>query len=426
MLTNTEKYIKLRHGIKLHYYGDAGYASYENESVAYFNEQEMQCLALIDGKKTLTEIKNNYINTYKHNDSGDFIEDIDTILQKLKRKRLIVESNVPFENENSIYGEKGKYYPKDIAIELTNMCNYRCSFCYKNASGTGTFISDDNINKLDKIIRGKVKSILLTGGEPTLHPHFSTYTDLFSQYADVRIITNGSNLFNIESETIRRLKHIQFSLYGCNNQEYKRNTGAEDGFTRLSKSVELAINNNISFSIACTLKAENYKLIEDYVNAALELNANIIRIGPAEPYGREQDTFNLTLYNSNIKIFMDELLRLRKKYIKKINVALKNINIDHITNNDFSKNLSEHLNCGFGTENIVISQSGKIRACQFLPEKYFDIGDISYLKRLIDRGGFTKTFECCAKNYLKDGNAILKTEFCKSLKLFCDQYHLEY
>lgn len=49
----------------------------------------------------------------------------------------------------------------------------------------------------------------------------------------------------------------------------------------------------------------------------------------------------------------------------------------------FNESYQGLLRCGGGTSQFVISQSGKVRPCELLPESYFDIGGIEVIQQAI-------------------------------------------
>jgi organic radical activating enzyme len=84
---------------------------------------------------------------------------------------------------------------------LTNACNYDCGYCPEYLkSGQITDPknpTNEHINQfmdqlLDKHLQGRFLSVLLTGGEPTLHPMFKTIVERLGPAGYVETITNGS------------------------------------------------------------------------------------------------------------------------------------------------------------------------------------------------------------------------------------------
>lgn len=424
-LNDDTQYLKIRNGVKIFYFGTGGFADYDGDTIAHFRTYEMLILSLINGIKTINEVKEMAYAEWKFMEPGITVSKIHEQIQSLVYRGIIVVRKVPANETSVIYGQKGKYYPKDLTIELTNECNFKCNFCYKNAKFSGKYITDSIISELDSVIHDKVHSILFTGGEPTLHPKFAEYLKLFSEYAEVRMVTNGSKLFEIQSPALEKLKLIQFSMYGCNDIEYEKATGIPDGFSRLTKSVEFAIRKKIPFVISSTIKIEDMDFIEDYIKAAIRLKSAVIRIAIAEPYGRARNGYNNNLVREKTDVFLNELLRLKRVYRKHIKVGIYNINTEHFTNQNYTRNNEEHLNCGGGTETVVISQDGMLRVCEFLPEQYFNLGGIDVLKAQIE-GNFQKKQFCeCVKKYLQAGDMQSKMDSCQSLKMYYEKHMQE-
>ena len=291
----------------------------------------------------------------------------------------------------------GKYFPKEIIIELTNTCNFVCSFCYKNASAKGTFISEHIIGSLDKMIRGRVKKIMFTGGEPTIYPNFSQFVEQFSEYEQISMVTNGSELYKIERDVLKHFSMIQFSLYGSNDEEYRITTGIQDGFTRLQKSVEVVKTEGIPFTIAITISEKTMDRVDDYIMAAIRLGAKTLAIGVADPFGRGINTYLRNKeYNKKKDAFIKQLVTYKKKYQDKIVVILNNIHVEEHSDERMKKMVySNCLKCGSGVDSWVVSQEGRVRPCVYLPEKEFDIGGLDALKQYID-GEFQKEKLCQA------------------------------
>ncbi|MBN2103542.1 radical SAM protein [bacterium] len=84
-------------------------------------------------------------------------------------------------------------------IAITSRCNLHCSYCftqeiYRNESdGFGHMTLPVFKKALDFVVRSDIKQIRILGGEPTLHPQFSTFLDLALRTGrPVRIFSNGT------------------------------------------------------------------------------------------------------------------------------------------------------------------------------------------------------------------------------------------
>ncbi len=404
----------IREGIEFYYFGEGCIADYYGSSIAYLDEVDIKIILLLKKGLSTFEIDSYFNNMIDNKDC------IITKIQNLYKKGVLVRTNCGFEKELIFHGIKGCYFPKEIAIELTNTCNYKCPFCYKNAQVKGEFISDETIYKIDDTIRNNVRHILLTGGEPTIHPNYLEYIELFSTYADVHMISNGSVLFNHNPEVLRKLQRIQFSIYGCDDKEYKKMTGISDGFTRLCKSIEFAKQNGINISAGVTLCDNTIDHIESFVKIALELGFDTLRIGTADVFGRGKKLFDSNgEYEEQRDKVYDILLELKRKYRKDIYFELPNIYVKHVVDHsDINENVFRNsLCCGCGSEYLAISEKGEIRPCQMLPESWFSIGAENALIEHIKGDFHIKQLHRSAEKYYSDNDFYaLNISPCQALE----------
>ena len=409
--------ISVRKGIELYHFGDGCIADYYSNSIGYLDDLDIEILNICGRGDKKLKIVDEAARKLKV--SPETIENsIDNML------KIGVLSCCDCGNESKLvfHGEKGAFYPKEIAIELTNTCNYMCPFCYKNATRAGEFISDDTILELNRIISNRVYNILLTGGEPTIHPHYLDYILMFSEYARVHMISNGSIIFEHDPSVLKRLDVLQFSIYGCSNQEYQKMTGAQDGFTRLCKAVEFAQSNNIYIKMAVTLCDETMDHIESFVQTAVNFGVDSIRIGIADYFGRGSYLFSdPEQYEQKRLEALNQVVELKRIYRKRIKIEVPNINPSHVNKHaDLQKCIYRgSLQCGCGSEYIVVSEGGYIRPCQMLPESWFALGNIEALAEHIKGNFHLKGLSRAIQQYYKT-NRFHDRSFspCEALECF--------
>ncbi len=105
---------------------------------------------------------------------------------------------------------------KRIYIEITNVCNLKCSFCPGSGREPG-FISEENFKDTLNQIDGFTRFIYLhVKGEPLLHPQLGGLLDLCAEKNfSVNLATNGT-LIGRCSETLlksRAVRKVSFSLH---------------------------------------------------------------------------------------------------------------------------------------------------------------------------------------------------------------------
>ena len=399
MILDEEKFVRVRSKIVFYYYGKKCLADYDMKTIALLDKLDIDIILLATGKNTIKEVKKQLLINEKISDKVDGMTIITRIYRLLNKGILIIRKKKS-DVRVKIEGEYGKYYPKELVIELTNICNFRCPFCYKDALVGGKYIDEILIDSLNNIIKGKISNILLTGGEPTLHPSFLKYLEMFSDYAKVRMVSNGSQFYRYDSEALKRLSMVQFSLYGSDDVEYEKVTGEARGFYKLEKSIEVAKKRDIPFSIATTLNINTLMRAEEYIQTAIMLGAKRVNIGTADMFGRELNAHqNRTSENIDIEKFMLQLLEYKKKYQKKINVVVNNIDMVASSDKELNEKVYNRcLKCGSGIDSLVLSQDGYFRPCPELPESVFNLGGLDYLIDFIN-GNFRgdQLYQCIKK-----------------------------
>jgi len=109
---------------------------------------------------------------------------------------------------------------KSIFLFLTEQCNLACAHCYVSASPSRIVrMSDKVLGDSYSLFVEKlgVKDVRLTGGEPTLHPHFSAIAETFKAGGcRVRLISNGTILYRsrLGASLLRHVDDCWISLYG--------------------------------------------------------------------------------------------------------------------------------------------------------------------------------------------------------------------
>lgn len=139
---------------------------------------------------------------------------------------------------------------------------------------------------------------------------------------------------------------------------------------------------------------------EEYIQTAIMLGAKRVNIGTADMFGRELNAHqNRTSENIDIEKFMLQLLEYKKKYQKKINVVVNNIDMVASSDKELNEKVYNRcLKCGSGIDSLVLSQDGYFRPCLELPESVFNLGGLDYLIDFIN-GNFRgdQLYQCIKK-----------------------------
>ena len=101
---------------------------------------------------------------------------------------------------------------KKVYVEITNICNLKCSFCALNKR-TKTFLSLDDFRILLNKLSGYTEYLYFhVMGEPLMHPDINIMVDLaYKMYFKVNITTNGYLIKKVENN--KNIRQINISLH---------------------------------------------------------------------------------------------------------------------------------------------------------------------------------------------------------------------
>lgn len=129
---------------------------------------------------------------------------------------------------------------KKIYIEITNVCNYSCSFCKGNKRECG-YISVENFERVIHKIKGYTKYIYLhVLGEPLLHKNLAEIVNIANQNdMNVSITTNASLIGKCYDELLScNIRQINYSLHSL----YESNQNVEDILDNIVKFIGASKN----------------------------------------------------------------------------------------------------------------------------------------------------------------------------------------
>ena len=176
--------------------------------------------------------------------------------------------------------------PGTGSFDLTRRCNLDCIHCYLKDPGaeqaeelsTGQWLSI-----IDQITAAGCLDLLITGGEPLLHPGFADiYRHAKEKGMLVTVFSNGT-LFN---EAILDLfcdlppQLIEISLYGATEKTYETITGVAGSFNRCIKNVRAIRQRHLNLGLKTVLLTHNRHELKQMRAMARDLGVRF-RLDPA-------------------------------------------------------------------------------------------------------------------------------------------------
>ena len=156
--------------------------------------------------------------------------------------------------------------PLSGTFELTPLCNMDCKMCYVRLSrerqeAMGPLADAQRWLALGRQAReAGMLYLLLTGGEPFLHPQFRAIMEGLHQMGF--LISLNTNATLIDEETVQWLKacppvRVNVSLYGASDATYHRLCGNSRGFAEVKRAIALLLEAGISVKLNCSLTPHN-------------------------------------------------------------------------------------------------------------------------------------------------------------------------
>ena len=183
----------------------------------------------------------------------------------------------------------------NCTLELTPLCNFRCAFCYSRVSpeelkerNVSVMRFDEWKRYIDDAAQMQCMTLILTGGECTLHPDFAQiYSYAYDKGFTMSVFTNGSHITDeiFELFTQKPPFRIFITLYGNSSEIYEKVVGDGKYFSIVRKNVEALVAKNFDVVLQGTFVSDNVEDVEPLYDYAASLgcefryNADLFTLG---------------------------------------------------------------------------------------------------------------------------------------------------
>ena len=279
-------------------------------------------------------------------------------IDNLLNCRILTENEVPL---HSIKDLKSPYSFNFAWIEVTNICNLKCSHCYEEATTKcGRKMSFDIYKHIiDELELMGISKIQLIGGEPfCLGEDIFEYLDYANmKFTYIEIFTNGTL---IRDSWIDRLNcyegiHIALSLYSYDKKEHAKVTKDNCSWDLTNDTIKKLRKHGIPYRV-CNVLMDGVSIGEQ--------NTDLYRLHT------DKDVVRIT-GRANVRLLNEDLLK--KKLITKDNFTGK-------LSKEFTKRCIDGHNC-FSSK-LYFALDGTIYPC--VMERRNNYGTIDTGSRLKD------------------------------------------
>lgn len=196
-----------------------------------------------------------------------------------------------------------------VTLQLTKFCNLNCSYCYCNPITRGEVEGlqlEPLLEFIKRINNAGCSSVVLTGGEPLIHPHFAeVVAELRRLNITIALETNG---FLLDDNTLDLLNgtktHIALTLESVDpkvHDEIRKRTGSwKAAVDALSRSRSFS---SLTSQITFNLTARTVDEIGAACTLGTELGVSRIKFNPIYKIGPRGNPDNTRLYLSPTTLF---------------------------------------------------------------------------------------------------------------------------
>lgn len=269
---------------------------------------------------SLEDIEKALIERFSDVDSSLIKNDIKNFISKLSEENIVINKEISSSNFKMKYLKPANFtelwkksienkVPLKVDIELTNMCNLKCKYCYVDFNKPIDIENIDykkTIEMLDELKEMGTLFITITGGEPTLHPNFKDILKhALKNKFYVRVLTNGSALDEDEIKELNEISKngllsIDISMHSLKENIFDDFTQKQGTFRRVMKTIYMIKETAIPLSLVCNITNVNIDEIED-ISSFGERNKIEIQFNPIV-YPTINNYSNDNFYVDNIQI----------------------------------------------------------------------------------------------------------------------------
>lgn len=153
-------------------------------------------------------------------------------------------------------------------IQITRICNQKCLFC-SNPENQKTISIDTAIKQAKALVQAGYDGVILTGGEPTLHPQLIDIIRICVELGiAVRMITNGQKTANkrfLRMLMDAGLDHLHVSVHSMKEAVQTYLTGCKESLKNIRQTLRNAGALGLSCDVNTVICAQNAAHLDEGV-----------------------------------------------------------------------------------------------------------------------------------------------------------------
>lgn len=307
--------------------------------------------------------------------------------------------------------------PINGTFELTARCNFNCPMCYVHLSAEEQrrrgreLTGEEWIDVAEQAKRAGTVFLLLTGGEPTIHPDFAKiYERLSGMGFYLSMNSNGRLLEGDLLELFKRKppERLNITLYAVDNEGYEKQCGVP-AYDQVVRNIRALREAGIYVRVNLTITPANQEEMAELVVKGKELGAVIMGTTYLWPQIRVDETavgraFRPPAEEAGRAMAVYDSLRLPyEEYIARGRQLLDGIPQLAASEEDCA--IGMPMLCRAGKATYWIDWQGNMTACSMMPTPAANLLEVGFDKAWQNlRGGVAEIRlppECAACKYRK-------------------------
>ncbi|MBI2387151.1 MAG: radical SAM protein [Elusimicrobia bacterium] len=177
-------------------------------------------------------------------------------------------------------------------VRLTRYCNQRCLFCLDRHAQTGGALDLAFIRR--ELARGRkrgLRRVVLSGGEPTVHPEFVAIVGMARElgYRHIQTITNGRRMCYpgfLSAAVAAGLDEVTFSLHGHTPDLHDRLTRVPGSFVQAVSALRAALRTRgLIVSVDVVINRLNLPVLREHLDFCVGLGVGEFDLLALVPFG---------------------------------------------------------------------------------------------------------------------------------------------
>jgi radical SAM protein with 4Fe4S-binding SPASM domain len=264
-----------------------------------------------------------------------------------------------------------------LVFHITGKCNLKCKYCYASPYDAINLENEKIRQLLSDALRLGTKHVILSGGEPFLHPEICELMEYTNNIGlKVHITSNGTLIDDNNVEFLKSVDAmVTISLDGSSaeiNDPIRGNGSYQSSINAINKLVDA----NVSTSMRMTLVQDNLHDVENYIQLAMDKCVDRCIIERVTAINEIPQSKGFEPSYSDLY----ETFKLMSGYKDDLNIG-SNDPLWLLFNEDIIKKhaKSDHIcgGCTAGVASVTINPDLKVTPCPRLPVTAGDLKESS-------------------------------------------------